>query len=66
MEEDKVRGSYKKKAVFKNLTWSPPSLCVSMEAAAITAHQMHSRGLWLPGLSIRQLRPPFRSLDFIP
>jgi hypothetical protein len=65
-KKDKVRGSYKKKAVSKTLPVSPDLGCVAMEATAITTHQVHFRGLQLPRLSIRQLRPPKKSLKFIP
>lgn len=39
-KKDKVRGSYKKKAVFKTLPVSPSLVCVAMEATAITTHQV--------------------------
>lgn len=43
-KKDKVRGSYKKKAVFKTLPVSPNLGCVAMGATAITIHQVHFGG----------------------
>lgn len=39
-KKDKVRGSYKKKAVFKTLPVFPSLVCVAMEATAITTHKV--------------------------
>lgn len=48
-KKDKVKGSYKKKAVFKTLPVSPSLVCVAMEATAITTHQVRLGALGFLG-----------------